>query len=977
MTRSFRMLRRLGTDERGVIAVVFAIMFPVVAAILAIGIETGIWYDVKRHNQAIADVAAYSGALEIVAGGTCASGWSGCPTAQNDANANGFDVTASANLLSTLTVGNEACGGGTCQTVTVTLKHQQAPLMVRYFLGDYTFPIVNQAKAQILTTNACLSGVAPTGVTYEVKGGAPTIDLPDCTITSNSTDPKSFNFKGSGSLTAYSVYTAGGIVRPQNMNLTVPPTTGATPLCDPYDDTADKCGGNVVNIATSPANLTTFAMPALPSSAAPSNWNSLLGITSSNAPAKPTTPAAPASQTGSGTCSPGTTFVTSTYCYTTKSLITISGSNTLAGAVYSFQGPVAVAAGATVNFITGSAFSLNSAGTLTINGVVDFTGTSGTVYIANGNLSATASSFVSFSGGTGSTYAFKTATGGNTITLAGTTTFGPASYAFYSAALALNGTTTFQAGPPTTNVYVSGGNLTTAAGSFLTFAGGGASNYALNATAGNCAAGASYCLGGVVSFGNAANYALYGGGLTIGSGANVGFAPANYYVDSGSLTVNGCAAFQAGTMTVNINAGNLTGGATGSVNFNPNTTVCGTSYASATSQYSINTGGSGHGVTLGGPAILNPGTYYFINSNSGGTGVAINAGTAGSPITLGGGIYSIENGNLSIIGSGANASFGAATTCSPTGGSPPAGSCLYIANGAFSNAGTATFANGTYYLYAPGASGSFTNTGTLTLGSSGTNTFYVNNPNGTFSNAGTAGFGAGTYYLRTGTGGFSSTSTTANALTFTGDTTTSSNYYFIIPSGSGGVGGTHNAFDLGTGATAGFGAATYYIVNGNLTIGNGATLTCPNCAVDGAGDTFVLTGTGSGATLTNNIGGVLIGNTPNATISATLNAPGSGNYKGLLVYQDRNAPLGTINADSGHCSNNCNALDVGTTNISLTGAIYLPQGIVDFEGGHSSANCLVLIDAGTTFQANVSLIASGCQAAGVATLTTNTAVLTQ
>ena len=61
------MTRRLARDQRGVIAVVFALMFPVVAGILGFGVETGIWYTIKRHYQSIADVAAYSGALEIAA----------------------------------------------------------------------------------------------------------------------------------------------------------------------------------------------------------------------------------------------------------------------------------------------------------------------------------------------------------------------------------------------------------------------------------------------------------------------------------------------------------------------------------------------------------------------------------------------------------------------------------------------------------------------------------------------------------------------------------------------------------------------------------------------------------------------------------------------------------------------------------------------------------------------------------------------
>src|SRR5207237_3599717 len=191
---------------------------------------------------------------------------------------------------------------------------------------------------------------------------------------------------------------------------------------------------------------------------------------------------------------------------------------------------------------------------------------------------------------------------------------------------------------------------TTTSGSTLTFCGtstiGSCSNsantsYALSAT--------SYALGGAVTCGSSSGssggtqfgYGFYGGAMTIGSGANVGFlAQVNFYLDSGSFAVNGCAAFQAGTSTINVNAGSLTEGSTGSMTFNPNGTVCGVGYTGGTSQYNIRTFGSGNGITLDGSAALNTATYYFMNSNTGGTGVAITGGTSGTPIALAGGIYS-------------------------------------------------------------------------------------------------------------------------------------------------------------------------------------------------------------------------------------------------------------------------------------------------------------------------------------------------
>src|SRR5690348_8536157 len=126
MIRTLHLLLRLRRDERGAIAIVFAVMFPVVAGILALGIETGIWYGVKRHNQSIADVAAYSGALQIAS----ATGGDPAAAAKADALLNGFDFVDAANTASTVDVDST--------TVTVTLRHDQTPLMVKSFLGSAT-----------------------------------------------------------------------------------------------------------------------------------------------------------------------------------------------------------------------------------------------------------------------------------------------------------------------------------------------------------------------------------------------------------------------------------------------------------------------------------------------------------------------------------------------------------------------------------------------------------------------------------------------------------------------------------------------------------------------------------------------------------------------------------------------------------------------------------------------------------------------
>ena len=979
-------LRQLGRDQRGVIAVVFAILFPVVAGILGFGVETGIWYSIKRHYQSIADVAAYSGALELAAGGTSAQA---IAAAKNDASANNFPFSG-VNSTSSVTVDpNGVCGASSCQTVTVTLQHDQTPLMVSYFLGKNAFTIADHAVAQVQTDviDSCLSGVGKTGTSLLVKGGAPTLTLPGCTITSDSTDAKSIDLKGSAAadITAAGIYTAGGTspacttanfsnVTTLNCNATVPPV-------NPY------------------ASVTPPTMPTMPSSV--TTFPGLAAVLSKpTIPSSVNAPAAPASQ--NGTTPPAcaavgvTTFASGQFCYTAPGNINIPTTATgfTAGKVYSFMGPVtitgAVPVGDNAQIVLKGAgdFTVSNGGSLTF-AAVSKNNKPTSIFVSNGNFTSASGGSVIFTGGSPSAYAIKLATVGKSYSLAGSTTFGPADYGFFGGNLAftgcavfnpgtttldvangnlttgsggayfdatacnapsnsagsyalsatsyafggastdianfgpanywfgggsltINGSATFRAG--TTNVNIANGNLITAAASTLTFAAGSGSNYAFGLQNGG-----AYTIGGTATFGTgsptAPNYAFYNGGLTIGASQNANFGPANYYVDSGSLTVNGCAAFQAATApstitltTIDLKAGSLTSAAGSTVAFNPSGSVCGVTQTAGASTYNYYIKPGGGNVTLAGSTTsFGASNYYFY---------AGNVTLSGTTATLGAGIYSLQTGSFSIGAAGTTATV--ASDLTPT---------------------------------------------------------YIYEPSGTFSNAGKITFAAGTMYFYDGPGGFTSTGTAAGALTFTGGNNSggsASTYYFYN-------GGSIGALNIAANANAAFGPANYYIINGDLDIGSGATLSCPNCAAAGtagAGDTFILTQSASGGS----IGTVQI---PSA-INGTLTAPGTscsfstpGCYKGLLIFQDPRATLGATN-NGGHCQSNCNVTDVGDS-VNMTGAIYLPKGVVDFLGGHASANCLVLIDLETTFQSNVSLTTNGCAAGGVGTVTStiNQAVLTQ
>jgi hypothetical protein len=120
----------------------------------------------------------------------------------------------------------------------------------------------------------------------------------------------------------------------------------------------------------------------------------------------------------------------------------------------------------------------------------------------------------------------------------------------------------------------------------------------------------------------------------------------------------------------------------------------------------------------------------------------------------------------------------------------------------------------------------------------------------------------------------------------------------------------------------------YYFDGGSLTMNGGATL-------NGSGVTLVFTSsTGAG------FGGAQI----NGGATVNLTAPTSGATAGIVLFGDRNMPVGTSFNLTG-----------GGSQV-LEGAIYLPEAAVTYAGGAStSTNCTQLIGDTIAFTGNASL----------------------
>jgi hypothetical protein len=145
-----------------------------------------------------------------------------------------------------------------------------------------------------------------------------------------------------------------------------------------------------------------------------------------------------------------------------------------------------------------------------------------------------------------------------------------------------------------------------------------------------------------------------------------------------------------------------------------------------------------------------------------------------------------------------------------------------------------------------------------------------------------------------------------------------------------------------------------YYFTGNLTVEGNATLTCSTCT-GGQGVTLVFTGSG------NNWGSASIGSNANVTLTA----PNSGPTKGIVMYGDRNMPVGTaFNLEGG-----------GTQNFG--GAIDLPKAALKFAGGNGTTTSCTQVIADTITFTGSSNIQVNCAALGASAIGVQTAQLVE
>ena len=198
-------IARAWRDERGVSAVVIALGATALIGVAGLGVETGMWYSVKRQNQSAADAAAISAAYEVLAGNTNVT-TNLTPAATSAASQNGYTGTTPVVVYRY----TDSIVSSADNAVAVTLQTTKSASLAGLFLPSVT--IQTKAVARVFpAAPGCILTLSPTGEDVEISGSS-TLSAPDCSVMAASTDNCAINdHDAGGSIVAKYLVTAGQV----------------------------------------------------------------------------------------------------------------------------------------------------------------------------------------------------------------------------------------------------------------------------------------------------------------------------------------------------------------------------------------------------------------------------------------------------------------------------------------------------------------------------------------------------------------------------------------------------------------------------------------------------------------------------------------------------------------------------------------------------------------------------------------------
>ncbi len=254
-----RLTARFARAQDGAIAVIFALMLPVIFGMIALGLEAGLWFHDYRVQQTATDAAVVTAAYTRSEGGGAGTILSDATT---QAAKNSFDASVDTIVVNDPPVVSTTYGGNYTY-IEVVITHQVNFLFAQV-LSSNPFNSVTYAvaKASIQSAgDACVLALDSSGSALEVSGNG-SVTLNNCQAASNSASSSALNISGAGTLNVDCYSVVGGVSSGGGLNTASNCTgvTGAAPIADPYatlnDPDNGSCDSNAVSYNSAGSTLT-------------------------------------------------------------------------------------------------------------------------------------------------------------------------------------------------------------------------------------------------------------------------------------------------------------------------------------------------------------------------------------------------------------------------------------------------------------------------------------------------------------------------------------------------------------------------------------------------------------------------------------------------------------------------------------------------------------------------------------------------
>lgn len=230
-------LKQFSSNSSGSVAVITALLFPVLIGGMALGAEAGYWYLSQRKMQQAADMAAYSAAVQLRSG-----------LSKEIAEASATEVAQSNGLRigdDTIIVRNPPAQGSR-KDVTSAAEVEITRQQTRYFTLIYEkAPVEMHARAvaeYVAGSNACLLTLDQSVAGAIQVSGSSEVVFQGCDVATNSKSQEAFRMSGGAvEFSAGCVQSVGGTQTTSGLTLTEcdSPRTQAPVVVDPYRDIAE------------------------------------------------------------------------------------------------------------------------------------------------------------------------------------------------------------------------------------------------------------------------------------------------------------------------------------------------------------------------------------------------------------------------------------------------------------------------------------------------------------------------------------------------------------------------------------------------------------------------------------------------------------------------------------------------------------------------------------------------------------------